>query len=133
VGAGNAVAVINGATNQVGHRQHPAVRRRAISSRGLFTGSGVVEAGCKAIPVDQRLNFSGIRWTVAGAGAIIALRRRETGSQWEEMPEHDLAAVTAGLAQRPLTRLLHYFVVTPRLPNPTGDGRQPSDAGCPAR
>jgi hypothetical protein len=39
---------------------------------GLFTGSGVVEAGCKA--VGQRLKQAGMHWTTAGADAIATLR-----------------------------------------------------------
>jgi hypothetical protein len=49
------------------------MRYRWFRSRGLFTGSGVVEAGCKAV-IGQRLKSSGMRWTVAGADAISALR-----------------------------------------------------------
>jgi hypothetical protein len=49
---------------------------------GLFVGSGVVEAGCKAV-VGQRLKQSGMHWTVPGADAIIALRCAEASSQWE--------------------------------------------------
>jgi hypothetical protein len=41
--------------------------------RGLFIGSGVVEAGCKAV-IGQRLKQSGMHWSVKGANAIIALR-----------------------------------------------------------
>jgi hypothetical protein len=48
-------------------------------SRGLFVGSGAVEAGCKAI--GERLKLSGMRWTVPGADAIIALRCHEASSQ----------------------------------------------------
>ena len=40
-----------------------------------FLGSGVVEAGCKTV-IGHRLKQSGMRWTVAGANAIIALRCR---------------------------------------------------------
>jgi len=60
----------------------PRMRYKWFRSRGLFVGSGVVEAGCKAI-IGQRLKQSGMRWTVAGADAIIALRCREASSQWE--------------------------------------------------
>ena len=49
---------------------------------GLFTGSGVVEAGCKTV-IGQRLKQSGMHWTVNGADAIIALRCREASSAWE--------------------------------------------------
>lgn len=41
--------------------------------KGFFVGSGVIEAGCKAI-VGVRLKRSGMHWTVSGANAIIALR-----------------------------------------------------------
>ena len=40
---------------------------------GLFVGSGVIEAGCKAV-IGSRLKRSGMFWTVRGANAIIALR-----------------------------------------------------------
>ena len=39
--------------------------------RGLCVASGVVEAGCKQI--GARLKRAGMRWTVAGANAILAL------------------------------------------------------------
>jgi hypothetical protein len=51
----------------------PRMRYKWFRSRGLFVGSGVVEAGCKAV-IGQRLKLSGMRWTVAGADAITALR-----------------------------------------------------------
>jgi hypothetical protein len=51
----------------------PRMRYKWFRSRGLFVGSGVVEAGCKAV-IGQRLKLSGMRWTVAGADAIAALR-----------------------------------------------------------
>ena len=60
----------------------PRMRYKWFRSRGLFVGSGVVEAGCKAV-IGQRVKLSGMRWTVAGADAIIALRCREASSQWE--------------------------------------------------
>ena len=60
----------------------PRMRCKWFRSRGLFVGSGAVEAGCKAV-IGQRLKLSGMRWTVAGADAIIALRCREASSQQE--------------------------------------------------
>jgi hypothetical protein len=58
------------------------MRYKWFRSRGLFVGSGVVEAGCKTI-VGQRLKLSGMHWTVQGADAITALRCREASSEWE--------------------------------------------------
>ena len=60
----------------------PRMRYHWFRSRGLFTGSGVVEAGCKTI-IGQRLKQSGMHWTVPGADSIIALRCREASSTWE--------------------------------------------------
>lgn len=53
-------------------------------ARGFFVGSGVIEAGCKTV-IGQRLKHSGMRWTVAGANAVIALRCRLLGNRWEEL------------------------------------------------
>jgi hypothetical protein len=60
----------------------PRMRCKWFRSRGLFVGSGVVEAGCKTI-VGQRLKQSGMHWTASGADSIIALRCREASSTWE--------------------------------------------------
>lgn len=40
---------------------------------GMFIGSGVVEAGCKAV-IGQRLKQSGMHWTTRGATGITTLR-----------------------------------------------------------
>ena len=60
----------------------PRMRYHWFRSRGLFTGSGVVEASCKSV-IGQRLKQAGMHWTVAGADSIIALRCREASSTWE--------------------------------------------------
>jgi len=60
----------------------PRMRYKWFRQCGLFTGSGVVEAGCKSV-IGQRLKQSGMHWTTDGADAIIALRCREASSQWE--------------------------------------------------
>ena len=64
--------------------------------QGLFVGSGVrplrgvIEAGCRTI-VGQRLKQSGMRWTVTGANAIIALRCCQISGRWEEFWENRAA------------------------------------------
>jgi hypothetical protein len=65
----------------------PRMRYHWFRSRGLFVGSGVVEASCKTV-VGQRLKQAGMHWTVAGADAIIALRCKEASSQWEAICHH---------------------------------------------
>lgn len=62
------------------------MRYAHFRGQGLFVGSGVVEAGCKTI-VGQRLKQSGMRWTVRGANAILALRGSQISGRWEEFWE----------------------------------------------
>ncbi len=63
------------AETEMGYLEKNKERMRYGASRrqGLFVGSGVVEAGCKTI-IGQRLNQSGMEWSLRGANAIIALR-----------------------------------------------------------
>lgn len=63
------------------------MRYADFRSQGLFVGSGVIEAGCKMI-VGQRLKQSGMRWTLRGANAIIALRCCQISGRWEEFWEN---------------------------------------------
>jgi hypothetical protein len=58
----------------------PRMRYHWFRSRGLFAGSGVVEAGCKSV-IGQRLKQPGMHWTVAGADSIITLRCAEASGQ----------------------------------------------------
>ena len=51
----------------------PRMRYKWFRSRGLFVGSGAVEAGCKAV-IGQRLKQAGMHWTKDGADAIMTLR-----------------------------------------------------------
>lgn len=67
------------------------MRYAEFRRQGLFVGSGVVEAGCKAV-VGLRLKQSGMRWTVEGANAIIALRCCQLSGRWEEFWERRAAA-----------------------------------------
>jgi hypothetical protein len=73
----------------LGYFEHnaPRMRYRWFRSRGLFVGSGVVEAGCKTV-IGQRLKQSGMHWTVNGADSIITLRCAEASSQREAICSH---------------------------------------------
>jgi hypothetical protein len=51
----------------------PQMRYAHYRAQKFFVGSGVVEAGCRTV-IGQRLKQSGMRWSVRGANAIIALR-----------------------------------------------------------
>jgi hypothetical protein len=48
------------------------MRYPKFRKRGLFFGSGVIEAGCKTV-AGARLKQSGMFWTVRGANAIVSL------------------------------------------------------------
>ncbi len=67
------------------------MRYAAFRKRGLFVGSGVLEAGCRTV-VGQRLKQSGMHWTVRGANSIIALRCSILSNRWEDFWEHRAAA-----------------------------------------
>ena len=67
------------------------MRYADFRKRGLFVGSGVLEAGCRTV-VAQRLKQSGMHWTVRGADSIIALRCSILSNRWEDFWEHRAAA-----------------------------------------
>jgi hypothetical protein len=62
--------------------RHPEFRRK-----GLFVGSGVVEAGCKTL-IGSRLKRSGMFWTVRGANTLIALRCCRGSRPFDDYWEH---------------------------------------------
>lgn len=64
---------------------------RYFRNQGFFVGSGAIEAGCKTV-VGHRLKQSGMRWTVDGANAIIALRCWLLSDRWEEFWIHRAAS-----------------------------------------
>ncbi len=67
------------------------MRYADFRKRGLFVGSGVLEAGCRTV-VGQRLKQSGMHWTVRGANSIIALRCSILSNRWEDFWEHRAVA-----------------------------------------
>jgi hypothetical protein len=67
------------------------MRYADFRKRGLFVGSGVLEAGCRTV-VGQRLKQSGMHWTVRGANSIIALRCSIMSNRWEDFWEHRAVA-----------------------------------------
>jgi hypothetical protein len=67
------------------------MRYPEFREKGLFVGSGVVEAGCKSV-IGSRLKRSGMFWTVRGANAIIALRCCRINGKFEDYWEQDRVA-----------------------------------------
>jgi hypothetical protein len=66
----------------------PRMRYRWFRSRGLFVGSGVVEASCKTT-IGLRLKQSGMHWRIPGADAIITLRAEEASRDWNAICNTD--------------------------------------------
>ena len=63
------------------------MRYAEYRARGLFIGSGVIEAGCKTV-IGQRLKQSGMFWGVPGAQNVIDIRclleNRQFGLFWKQ-------------------------------------------------
>jgi hypothetical protein len=96
--AGNIQAIIDAAScypltglkateldTKLGYFQRNAHRMRYADFKklGMFTGSGAIEGGIKAIVV-QRAKQSGMHWTVEGAADIIALRCQQASGRWND-------------------------------------------------
>ena len=60
---------------------------------GLCVATGVVEGGCKHI-IATRLKRGGMRWTVAGANAIIALRCAVESHRFDDFWERRAGAIS---------------------------------------
>ena len=50
---------------------------------GWPIGTGVIEGTCRHL-VKDRMELSGMRWTIAGAGAVLALRAVNENGDWDE-------------------------------------------------
>ena len=89
---------------QLGYFETNAHRMRYAHFRslGMFVGSGVVEAGCKAV-IGQRLKLSGMRWNIPGATAIATLRCHDASNRWDEIwkqPHSQTTPTTPAIAQQ---------------------------------
>jgi hypothetical protein len=65
------------------NRNAERMRYPKFRAQHLFVGSGVIEAGCKAV-IGSRLKQSGMFWTVHGANAILALRCCHLNGRFED-------------------------------------------------
>ena len=72
-------------------RNAERMRYPKFRAQHLFVGSGVIEAGCKAV-IGSRLKRSGMFWTVRGANAILALRCCHLNGRFEDYWEARRAA-----------------------------------------
>ena len=71
--------------NQIDYfkNQQSRMLYKTYREQGLFYGSGVIEAGCKAV-IGQRLKQSGMFWTESGATNVLALRCALKSHRWDE-------------------------------------------------
>jgi len=91
-----------------GHRAR--MNYAALKQQGLMIGSGVVEAACKTL-VTQRLKHSGMRWSQAGAQAILTPRG------WDQSERFDKAwALVAATFHAEVTVLANVIAIRPERP-----------------
>jgi hypothetical protein len=81
----DAAEVIDMVRTEAGYFEANAERMRypEFRKKGLFVGTGVMEAACKTV-IGSRLKQSGMFWTVRGANAIIALRCCQLSGNFED-------------------------------------------------
>jgi hypothetical protein len=72
-------------TGQIAYfeRHQHRMQYKTYRDAGWYYGSGVIEAGCKAV-IGQRLKNSGMFWTEVGATNILNLRCALSGNRWDE-------------------------------------------------
>jgi hypothetical protein len=67
---------------------------------GYPIGSGVAEGACRHL-VKDRMEQTGMRWTVEGAQAMLHVRALYLNDQWEEFHDHRVEQEQARLYRRP--------------------------------
>ncbi|MHB8900343.1 MAG: hypothetical protein ACYC6Y_16455, partial [Thermoguttaceae bacterium] len=63
---------------------------------GYPIASGVIEGACRHL-VKDRMERSGMRWTIDGAQAMLDLRSTSVNGQWSEFCAHRIQAETKRL------------------------------------
>ena len=64
-------------------RNQPYMDYADYLRRGWPIGTGVIEGTCRHL-VKDRMELSGMRWTITGAGALLALRSVNENSDWDD-------------------------------------------------
>ena len=68
-------------------RNQPYMDYADYLRRGWPIGTGVVEGVCRHL-VKDRMELSGMRWALSGAGSLLALRAVNENGDWEEFHEY---------------------------------------------
>lgn len=77
-----AAKTLRGVVNYL-RRNQPYMDYAEYLRRGWPIGTGVIEGTCRHL-IKDRMELSGMRWTIAGAGALLALRSVNENSDWED-------------------------------------------------
>jgi hypothetical protein len=82
-------------------RNQPYMDYADYLQRGWPIGTGVIEGVCRHL-VKDRMELSGMRWTVSGAASLLALRAVNENGDWEEFHEFRRAQRHEQLYSTPL-------------------------------
>jgi hypothetical protein len=80
-----AAQALRGVANYL-RRNQPYMDYAEYLRRGWPIGTGVVEGTCRHL-IKDRMELSGMRWTIAGAGALLALRAVNENGDWDDFHE----------------------------------------------
>ncbi len=93
-------------------RNRDRMRYNEYLTAGFPVASGVIEGACRHL-VKDRMERSGMRWTIDGAQAMLDLRSTHINDQWPAFQAHRIQAETHRLypQHRLLQRLEFYLAV----------------------
>ena len=77
-----AAKALRGVANYL-RRNRPYMDYTEYLRRGWPIGTGVIEGTCRHL-VKDRMELSGMRWTLSGAGALLALRAVNENGDWDD-------------------------------------------------
>ncbi len=83
---GNKRKVVRSAIESLANNREP-IRYDESLAAGDPIGSGVTEGACRPL-VKDRMELTGMRWTLAGAQAMLHVRALDLNDQWEEFLEY---------------------------------------------
>ena len=81
--------------NYLHHNRH-RMRYDEYLAAGYPIASGVIEGACRHV-VKDRMERSGMRWTIDGAQAMLDLRSTHINDQWSAFQAHRIHAETQRL------------------------------------
>jgi len=93
-------------------RNRTRMRYKEYLKAGYPIASGVIEGACRHV-VKDRMERSGMRWTIDGAQAMLDLRSTAVNDQWPAFQIHRIQAETHRLyPQRQLLKQLNFQLAT---------------------